>query len=107
MLRADLGVVLALAVAVVLTGCGVEETDLNYPPVETRYTVAAETVDCRGTVDERLEPPDAPVTHVCTWERVTVDGVPACAAILAFRRAGISSPWYLAAAYTTTATHCL
>ena len=92
-----IGLALALAVA----GCAGDEEGLAFPPVESRYTIG-ESVECRGTVDEYGDA----TRHVCTWERVTVDGQPVCAAVLVFERADAASPWALVGTFRSHATRC-
>lgn len=94
------------ALVAAFTACAVEEEALEYPPVESRYSIG-ETVDCRGTVDEAWSPEVGPATqYTCTWERVSLGGEPACAVVLVFERADASSPWALSASFATGATRC-
>ncbi len=98
---------IGLALALVVASCAGNEEGLAFPPVESRWQIVGDSVECLGTVDEQVTPETGPATrHVCTWERVTVDGVPTCVAVLVFERADASAPWALVATLRSHATRC-
>lgn len=95
---------LAVAAALTLAACSPEDDVPDWPRVELLYAAGAD-VTCDGTSHQGGTPEGGPFTsYECAWEKVLVEGEPACWALVEFERASEGAPWGVTALRRSSAT---
>lgn len=105
---------LAVVVALVASGCGLEKLDDlgihdapgDLPAVESMYVVTTSGVTCSGTISQTRIPEDTPTEIFCRWHGVTYQGNPVCYVTLEFRDEAPNG-WTLHGSITISGSGCL
>jgi hypothetical protein len=93
-------VLVSMAAAALMACGGSSESAPDWPRLEDLWSVAGTTYTCRSPTGQG----SASSTDAwCSWERVLVDGAPACWAIVQLARPDASGAW-TAAVHRSSAT---